>query len=149
MKAGFPQEQGRSERHYQALKRSRACPKTKTPAGAVFSRSQAEPDRAPCWSRADRAAMSRASVVPAVSTSHFYRSSEDRNVGRCTVFEQPGQSISSALVETSVQRPAEPRVRPAEPRGLEQPFRTPQQSQDGSMSQTLAGAVFSWPDRAS
>ena len=34
-----------------------------------------------------------------------------------------------------------------EPRGLERPFRTPHQSQDGSMSQTLAGAVFSRPDR--
>ena len=46
--------------------------------------------------------MSRASVVPAASTGHVYRSSEDRNVGRCIVLEQPGQSISSAPVETSV-----------------------------------------------
>ena len=33
--------------------------------------------------------MSRASVVPAASTGHVYRSSEDRNGGRCIVFEQP------------------------------------------------------------
>ena len=81
--------------------------------------------------------------MPAASTRHFERASEVRNVGRCTVFEQPGRAISSALAETSVQRPAEPRGRPVEPRGLERPFPTPQQSQDGSMSETLAGAVFS------
>ena len=37
---------------------------------------------------------------------------------------------------------------PAEPSGLERPFRAPQRSRAGSMSQTSAGAVFSKPGRA-
>jgi len=137
--SGAPAEPSGLERQCRAPQWSRAASNSETSAGAVSSSSQAEQFRAPWRSRASSSEFEQPFRAPwrsrVSSSGHFERPSRAERArsrkrrqvqcflaARPSNFERPGRvervraAISSA---------------PAEPSGLERPFRAPQRSRAG------------------
>ena len=104
MISGAPAEPSGLERQYRALQWSRAGPKMKTSASALFSSSKAKQFRVPWQSCANSSGhLERCSGAEwgreTMSNAPMESSPlEVRNVGRCFVFDRPGRRISLCIM---------------------------------------------------
>ena len=97
------------------------------------------PFRAPQRSRAGSKLETSTGAMFSSSQAEQFRAPWRSRASSSGYLERPSEAERARAAISSA---------PAEPSGLERPFRAPQRSRAGAKSQTSAGAVFSRPSRA-